>query len=325
MMFFSRAFMVALGFFGVVYCLLSLFVVCVWRCAGLFFRKSAVPRVRLLFAIRILPLLASAFITLVFAVPAFVLLEGGKIDEDAGTVLFSVCTLLLIAAGVLRVLAAQARASRVLADWLEGARALDAGVTGPILQAKTSQAKPLQTKQAPPLLLYGVSTPQILASNSAVELLSSEELRVAVQHEIGHMHSRDNLKKLLFSATSFPGMKSLERVWQDAAEFAADEAAVSNSGEAVDLASALLKLAELAPSPDLPAFTTGLVNCTALVRLRVERLLEWKESSAHQFKPRFQRLWWCSIPPALLVVSYVASHYGQALLFTHRFTEWFIR
>jgi Zn-dependent protease with chaperone function len=308
-MFYLRGVMVALGFFGVVYCLLSLLVVCGWRCACLLCRDSVVSRARLLFAVRILPLAASAFLTLAFALPAFLLLER-VIDEDLGTYLFSACTLLLLAAGWLRVVAAQTRASRVVAKWLEGARALDTDAAGPALQSG----------QGPPLLLYGVSTPIILASDAAVALLSPGELRVAVQHEIGHIRSRDNLKKLIVYATSFPGMAGLEQAWQDAAEFAADEAAIATCDDAVDLASALIKLADLAPMQDLPAFTTGLVNCPALVRRRVQHLLEWDEPGSHADR----RPWWFFLPVVLATASYIAAHYGQALLFTHQFTEWFI-
>jgi hypothetical protein len=88
----------------------------------------------------------------------------------------------------------------------------------------------------------------------------------------------------------------------------------------VELASALIKLADLAPVQDLPAFTTGLVNCSALVRRRVQRLLEWDEPGSHVG----QRRWWWFLPVILATGSYTAAHYGQALLFTHRFTEWFI-
>ncbi len=308
-MFYLRGVMVALGFFGVVYCLLSLLVVCVWRCARLLWRNFTPGRARLLFAVRILPLAGSAFVTLVFALPAFLRLERA-IDEDLGTYLFSFCTLLLLAAAWIRVVTAQAGASRVVAHWLEGAHALHTDATGPALQCR----------KGPPLLLYGLSTPVVLASEAAVALLSSDELRVAVQHEIGHMRSRDNLKKLLVYATSFPGMAGLEQAWQDAAEFAADEAAVASSDDAVELASALIKLADLAPSQDLPAFTTGLVNCSALVRRRVQRLLEWDEPGSHAV----QRHRWFFLPLVLATGSYVAAHYGQALFFTHRFTEWFI-
>ena len=305
--------MVALGFFGVVYCLLSVLVVCAWRCmwrgAHWLCGNSAIGRSRLLFAMRIFPVVGSVFLTLAFALPAFVLLER-VIDEDMGTVLFSICTLLLLAAGFIRVVAAQSKASRVVADWLDGAHALDAGANGPTLQSRLG----------PPLLLYGVSAPKVLASEGAVAVLNPDELRVAVRHEIGHIRSRDNLKKLLVYAAFFPGMTSLEQEWQDAAEFAADEAAVSNSEDAVDLASALIKLADLAPQQELPAFTTGLVNCSALVRMRVQRLLDWNESGSQSV----QRTWWLFLPLMLASGFYTGAHYGQALLFTHRFTEWFI-
>ena len=70
---------------------------------------------------------------------------------------------------------------------------------------------------------------------------------------------------------------------------------------------------------DLPAFTTGLADCTQLVGLRVHRLLDWNESSS----PAVPRRWWFFLPLGL-VISYTVTHYGQVLLFTHRFTEWFI-
>ena len=310
MIFCLRAMMVALGFFAVVYCPLSLVVACVWRWARLLCQNSAIGLARLLFAVRIFPLAVSAFITLAFALPAFWLLERGAIDEDMRTVVFSFCALLLLVGGVFRAVVAQTSASHRVARWTEGARALDAGATVPALQAR----------QCPPLLLYGVSKPRVLASETAVALLSPDELRVALRHEIGHMRSRDNLKKLLFYAASFPGMAGLEQAWQEAAEFAADEAAVSSSDDAVDLASALIKLADLARVQDLPAFTTGLVNCTALVRLRVHRLLDWDESSSRAVPRR----WSPFLPLALVIVSYTFAHYGQVLLFTHRFTEWLI-
>ena len=56
------------------------------------------------------------------------------------------------------------------------------------------------------------------------------------------MRSWDNLKKVLISATPFPGMGSIESAWREAAELAADDAAVTNRQEALDLAAALIKL-----------------------------------------------------------------------------------
>ena len=83
---------------------------------------------------------------------------------------------------------------------------------------------------------------------------------------------------------------------------------------------ALLKLSDLVPVQDPPAFTTGLVNLRALVKLRVERLLAWDEASSRTV----QLYWWHFLILFLVTAPYTLAHYGQALLFTHQFTEWFI-
>ena len=304
-----RSLVVGLGFFGVAYCLLSLLMVCAWHGMRLLSCDSGIKSARLLFALRIFPLIGSAFVTVAFALPAFYRLEGGM-DEDMGTLLFGVGTALLLAAGLVRVLAAQSRASRLVAAWLREAGALDMGAVPATLQVKQG---------GPPLLLYGISTPKVLVSENAVALLSPDELRVAVEHEMGHLRSRDNLKKLIMHGAPFPGMGSLERAWQEAAEFAADEAAVSNSMDAVDLASALIKLCHLVPVQESPAFTTGLVDMAALVNVRVRRLLDWEKKRSKEFQSGW--FFWFAIVAAL---PYTVAHYGQALLVTHRLTEWLI-
>lgn len=309
-MFVLRGVMVGLGFFGVLYCLLSLLTVCLWQTARPLWRTSSFGRARLLFGLRIAPLAAATFTTLAFALPAFFLLEGGM-DEDVGTLLFSMGTVLLLAAGLFRVVTAQNAATRTVEKWLKGARPLDAGTIAPTLQAKPG---------LPPLLLYGISTHKVLVSETAVARLTSDELRVAVKHEMGHVRSRDNLKKLILHAAAFPGMGSLEQAWQEASEFAADESAVSNSNDAINLAAALVKLGELVPVHDSPAFTTGLVNLTPLVGMRVRRLLAWSEINSHSVQLR----WWGIVPAALVVLLYTAANYSSALLVTHRVTEWFI-
>jgi Zn-dependent protease with chaperone function len=305
-----RGLVVGLGFFGVLYCLSSLLIVFVWHTVNLVVRRSPVRSARLLFGLRILPLVGSAFITLVFALPAFFLLEGAM-DEDIGTLLFSVGTLLLVAAASIRVARAQSGASRLVAQWLEGAQPLGANKVVPMLQVKQG---------LPPLLLQGISKPRVLVSETAVAMLSPDEMRVAVQHEMGHIRSRDNLKKLILHAAQFPGMASLERAWQEAAEFAADEAAVANSDDAVDLASALITLGDLIPVQDSPAFTTGLMDMAALVNLRVRRLLMWNGTSSSSLALR----WWHFLPAIVITVLYIFANYGHALLFTHWATEWFI-
>ncbi len=311
MMFGVRAVLVALGSFGVLYCLFSLLIAGVWRGVSPLFRNPAAGSARLLFALRILPLAGSAFITLAFALPAFLRLESGAIDEDMGTLGFGVCTILLLAAGLYRVVTAQMGASRVIAEWLEGSLALEDCAAIPTFQAQQG---------LPPLILYGIAAPKVLISESATALLRPDELRIAVRHEIGHWRSRDNLKKLILHGIPFPGMASLDRAWQEAAEFAADEAAVSNSDDAIDLAAALIKLSDLVPLREPPAFTTGLVDLSGLVKARVQRLLEWNENRSGAVPLR----WWCLLSLVLVPAMYGLADYGQSLLIAHRVTEWFI-
>jgi Zn-dependent protease with chaperone function len=308
-MFELRSVFVSLGFFGVLYCFLSLLVAATWRFLRRMPRLSATAHARLLYWLRISPLVGSILVTLVFALPAFVVLEGPP-DEDAGTYAFGVCALLLVFAGMLRVMTTRARTRRVEADWMQGATALEIDV--PLRAYETMAA-------APPLLLFGVVTPTVLVSRAAVGMLSREELQASVRHEAEHMRSRDNLKKLLIHTCSFPGMGSLDRAWQVAAELAADDAAVSSRGQAVDLAAALIKLSSLTPELP-PAFTTGLVSAAPSISSRVERLLAWGENRGHGLQVRP----WHALPFALITLSYAVVDYNQALLWTHRLTERFV-
>jgi len=305
-----RGVLVSLGFFGVLYCLLSLLVATLWRGAKLAPRMSAASYTRVLFWLRISPLLGSALVTLAFAMPAFFRLEPGTIDEDGGTLTFGICALLLLAAGLFRVVTTRAKTRRVVAGWMKDANVLEANVSVPTFQARAG---------IPPILLFGISEPAVLVSEATVSLLNEDELRVSIRHEVEHVRSRDNLKKLMIHCCPFPGMAALDRAWQEAAELAADEAAVANRGDAVDLAAALIKLSDLVPVYLPPAFTTGLVNAPVSVSLRVERLLAWDETRTGS-----RVRWWYALPFALVMLSYTVVDYGQALSLTHRLTEWFV-
>ena len=81
----------------------------------------------------------------------------------------------------------------------------------------------------------------------ATAVLSANELRVAVRHELGHRPSWDNLKRLLINATPFPGMSGIERAWGEAAELAADDSAVETREDAP-----WISQPPLSSSPGLP-------------------------------------------------------------------------
>src|SRR5438552_16828253 len=102
-MFLARCIGVSLAVFVILYLSMSLLVARVLR-YGLRWFDSASARASetLLFAIRILPLLVSALITLAFTVPSFLMLEPRATDEEVGVVpvVLALCFLGLMAWGI---------------------------------------------------------------------------------------------------------------------------------------------------------------------------------------------------------------------------------
>lgn len=311
-MFALRGLAVSLTFFVLIYCFLSVLVTLSWR--WLQWLHAAEQSVAdLLFALRVLPLFASIILTAAFVIPSFQILEPRSIDEGLGTLPLALgaAALLLIAYGFYRVIGAQRRTSQIVARWLEGARPLETDT-----ETVTLRSRP----EAPPLMLMGMRRPRVLVSEAAVALLSHDELRVALKHELAHIRSWDNLKKLVFRFSPFPGMAQLEAAWSQAAELAADDAAVSNLNDAVDLAAALVKLSRLISLEAAPACTVGFV--TGSISARVARLLAWEEDGRSRER-RIPR--WAAVPPAMVAVFFAFVSYGPTLALTHEVTEWLVR
>ncbi len=318
-MFALRGIAVSLTFFALLYCLLSALVAVAWRSLRLLhdqFRSTKEKSLAdLLFALRVLPLAASVLITFTVVVPSFQLLEPRSIDIDEGIgampLALGVGALLLIACGSFRVIAAQGWTSRAVARWLDGAHPLNAGAQTMIFRSG---------RESPPIMLVGVRKPRVLVSESTVALLSQDELHIALQHELAHMRSHDNLKKLVFRFCPFPGMARLESAWSQAAELAADDAAVNNLDDAIDLASALVKISRLVPVEAAPVCTVGFV--TGSISARVVRLLAWNEAGKAQ--PVRIRPWY-AIPPVLAALLCVVATHSPVLALTHEVTEWLVR
>jgi Zn-dependent protease with chaperone function len=319
-MFALRGIAVSLTFFVLLYCLLSALIVVSWR-AMRWLPVTQRSLASFLFALRVLPLAASIVITFAFVVPSFQLLEPRSIDEGIGemTLAFGICALLLIVFGCLRVIAAQTKTSRVTARWIEGASPLNSNSN----DSNDSNSRLMAFRscgEAPPLTLVGVRNPRVLVSQSAIELLSSEELHIALQHELAHMQSRDNLKKLIFRFCPFPGMSKLESAWSQAAEMAADDSAVANLDNAIDLAAALIKLSRLVSMEVAPVCTIGFV--TGCLSLRVARLLAWNEARKVESE---KIIFTYAIPPVLVLLLCLFVTYSPLLALTHEATEWLVR
>jgi beta-lactamase regulating signal transducer with metallopeptidase domain len=302
---------VSLDCFLLLYCLLSLLVETVWRpLRTLQVAQQSVATI--LFGLRILPVLASLIITFALVVPSFQLLP---INESMGAipVALGVCALLWIACGFFRAFAAQSRTTRAVTCWLEGARPL-------IVNANSTAATFQSRRESPPLIVVGVRRPRVLVSESTVALLTPDELRMALRHEHEHMKSRDNLKRLILVFCPFPGMARLESAWSQAAELAADDAAVSDQRDALDLAAALVKLSRLVPVTTPPVCSAGFV--AGSVSQRIERLLAWDEASKAR---RVHIRTWFVIPFAVAVSLLVTVAHRPVLTLTHEVTEWLVR
>lgn len=304
---------VSLDCFLLLYCLLSMLVEAVWRSLRpLHVAQQSVATI--LFGLRLLPLVASLIVTFALVVPSFQLMKPLPINEGVGGIplALGVCALLLIAGGFFRAIAAQSRTTRAVTCWLEGAR--------PLANANGDSAATFQSRrESPPLIVVGVLRPRVLVSESTVGLLTPDELRMALKHEHEHMKSRDNLKRLILVFCPFPGMAKLESAWSQAAELAADDAAVSSPRDALDLAAALVKLSRLVPVKP-PVFSTGFV--AGSISERVARLLDWDEASKSR---RVHIRAWFVVPFAVAVSLLVSVAHRPVLTLTHEVTEWLVR
>jgi len=302
----ARGVLVSLAFFAVVYSLVSALVVLTWVGVRRVCWKPSSSSANLLFGLRILPFAFSVAVTLFFTFPSFWLLERRSLDEDTGTFVLGLCSLLILGAGLVRVLLAEARTKRAVTRWRLSASNCEGDAISPTIQASDG---------APPLILVGIRRPKVMVSDIAVTVLSDDELEVAVRHELGHMRSWDNLKKVFISATPFPGMTSLERAWREAAELAADDSAVTNRQEALALAAALIKLSRFSEQWAEAALATGLVSGSTSIGVRLERLIEWRVTSRrHLTSP------WMILVLSTMILG-IIGNYGVALSITHRLTE----
>jgi len=316
-MFAARCIGVSLAVFFLLYVGLSSFVSQCWGLAQRISRRLPARRAAdLLFALRMLPLIVSAAVTLTLTVPSFLLLEPRFSNEwvGEGPLLLGLLCLALFGYGLRRAITAQVRTSHLVSEWLDGAIEIKSESDQPIF--RTGQ-------NTPTLTVVGVHDSKVLVSEKAMAALSAEELGTALRHEVAHIRSRDNLKKLLFRFSTFPGMTPLEYAWSQAAEMAADDEAVSSFRDALDLAAALIKLSRQAPAQPTAELATALLHSsTELLKSRVQRLFAW--DTAHTLRNQ-RSSWWYALPPVVAIAVGVALMYPAALSHMHSLTEWLVQ
>jgi Zn-dependent protease with chaperone function len=315
-MFALRGVAVSFSVFVMIYGMLSLAVAFTWRRVYAYAQHYPVHRLSsFLFALRMFPLVTAGVITAAFTIPSFLLLEPRAVNEPMEAPLaLGIVGAILGVAGICNAVIATIRASRTVSGWTHEAEPAPSAIPIPVLRIR---------RNVPAMTAAGIVRPKVLVSASAEFLLNGNELDAALHHELAHVRRRDNLKKLFLRFVPFPGMRGLENAWLEATEMSADDAAVSNAGEALDLAAALIKLSRM-PATEPPAdLTAALVHSTASVmNARVERLISWnagRNPNLSTFSIGY------GLAAALATATVLALTYSQLLLKVHTATEWLMR
>jgi hypothetical protein len=224
---------------------------------------------RFLFALRLLPAGLAMAVTFVLCVPSYLWLEPEASAERVG---------------LLCVMAAAAGA----ALWVTaGFRTLSAAIGSVRFKAQCDRGNRLDRHDRvtvmetdyPLIALVGLWQPRVVVSRNVMNALSRDELAAALKHERVHRTSGDNWKRLLLRAAPevFPFSRSfakIEQAWLLFSECAADADATAGDARAsLALASALIEVARLGTTGQVPAAVSSLVPDPRDLAERIDRLL----------------------------------------------------
>ena len=249
-----------------------------WRLAGRATNNwTAAARARLLFSLRILPAVLAFLTVSLLLVPAYLEHEPRHAAE---TVSFKLALLAIfsatgIAVSVYRGFGTHQATANLVSDWLR---------QGKPIQIPGIDVRSYEINHAFPLIgIVGFLRPRLFIASQVLEALTPEEIAAAVAHENGHLTARDNLKRGLLQACRdalliIPCGRLLDRSWSEASEEAADEnAARQGNAVALDLASALVKIARIIPPGARPTMPAGVFLLgdeeTKGIKSRVRRLI----------------------------------------------------
>ncbi len=207
---------------------------------------SAAARADALLRLRLLPSGAAALACL-FALIGLWRFESRGVDELLGwTVLASAATgAWLMTVFLTRLWRMRLETRRLLTSWLADATPLWLpGVTVPAFRIDSG---------FPVVAVVGIFRPTLVVDAIVLDGCSADELAAILAHEHGHLRRWDNLRRALFAAAPDPLSHTAAGVrlrddWRVATEEAADDAAAEHGDDArLHLASALLRVARLAP------------------------------------------------------------------------------
>lgn len=286
-------------------------------------------RARLLFTLRVAPAMISLLLALTLVLPAYLLNEPRHKVEPVSYQLgiLSVISAIALCLAVWRGLNARSATKRLVQNWL---------------QASTQIAIPDLTipafrfpHQLPILAIIGFWRPKLFVSERLLQTLSPAELAATIAHEKGHLIAKDNLKRVAVRMccdvlSILPSGRSLDRAWIEATEAAADDyAAHQNQNMAVELASALIKIARLIPAGEritLPVGAALIGQDEPGVAFRVQALLAFDRrlnTTCNAQKALFSFLYWCPVFGVALLALLLLS-YPALLSNVHEITEFVV-
>jgi hypothetical protein len=185
--------------------------------------------------------------------------------------------LLMLVGGPLRGLASVLATRRLSKRWVRSSIPLS--VPGVAIPAHVVD------ESFPLVSIVGWFRPRLVVARSVLSSCDRGELAAILAHEAGHTERRDPWVRLMVRAcpdflSLTPWADRMERSWTEAAEQDADErAARSGPTRAMDLASALVKVARLAGAGTPPAGAAMALYHGEGVSARVVRLLEREEGT----------------------------------------------
>ena len=229
---------------------------------------------------RIGPPVIAIVAILAFMVPSYLMYEPHNTDEYVGWKLGTLAAVSAfgVALAFLRGIRSWVATRSLLKQWLSSATPININA----IHVPTF----VLPHTFPIIAVVGAIRPRLFIADQVLEALSEEELAAAVAHEYGHLAAHDNFKRSVMRMSRaalmlIPCGRSLDRAWMEASESAADEHAAQRSSRvALNLASALVRIAKMIPKgqqqivpASVSAFLAGHEDAPR-VRVRVRRLVE---------------------------------------------------
>jgi beta-lactamase regulating signal transducer with metallopeptidase domain len=286
-----------------------------------FQKRRPATRAGLAFAWRAAPPVLSVLGSVVAGL-AFVRFEPANVGERTGVTLVALAALgiAVVAVGVVRLVWTFRASEKLARAWTAGRPALatqDSGVPAWVIDT-----------DFPVVAVVGLRRPQLVVARSVVERCTPRELTVIMAHEGAHIAARDNLRRwwlqCVVDGLSWTRRASvMARSWQEATEDAADDRAAAGGSRGLELASALVAVARLAPGRSMPTWPVAacFYRGDGLER-RVRRILDADAPASPARDRRVTGARLTAAAAALVVVAALATPIGHTLYVA---AEWLVQ